>query len=222
MNEQYADSLNRKSNVSYSQSKGAHEYTPERDTSGDGRSYRSRADARTYHGYYYPEPMSRHRSNGEVASNRINEQYADSLNRRENRGGYKRNSEDLLHSGKLHPRSKSSLRTLLVKQENDASHQAKRSKQSDREEGSPGSFTVSEVERSIMIEGRVLKKKLKGLKRDESKLKRMYDLDAQSIGKIDYKGRQWYPQVETGPVLLEDRYVAKRHYHDNPNLDYEQ
>jgi hypothetical protein len=109
-----------------------------------------------------------------------------------------------------------------VKQENDASHQAKRSKQSDREEGSPGSFTVSEVERSIMIEGRVLKKKLKGLKRDESKLKRMYDLDAQSIGKINYKGRQWYPQVETGPVLLEDRYVAKRHYHDNPNLDYEQ
>jgi hypothetical protein len=81
MNEQYADSLNRKSNVSYSQSKGAHEYTPERDTSGDGRSYRSRADARTYHGYYYPEPMSRHRSNGEVASNRINEQYADNLNR---------------------------------------------------------------------------------------------------------------------------------------------
>jgi hypothetical protein len=57
-----------------------------------------------------------------------------------------------------------------------------------------------------MIEGRVLKKKLKGLKRDESKLKRMYDLDAQSIGKINYKGRQWYPQVETGPVLREDRY----------------
>jgi hypothetical protein len=70
-----------KQTVSYRQTKGTNEYTPERDRSGDGGSYRSRADPRTDHRYYTPENMSRHRSNGEVASNRINEQYADNLNR---------------------------------------------------------------------------------------------------------------------------------------------
>ena len=77
------------------------------------------------------------------------------------------------------------------------------------------SITLSDVERSLILEKRIVSMRMKALKRAKRKLTRMYDLDAQDERNTYYRPHEWqYDRREmyqsSHPKIFHDKYNPKR------------